>query len=309
VTYLAERDSPTDAPYPGPEEFRRKLVDELRESLLKKGESLPLRNHAALSRIVTLCRDPDVSARGIAVEAARDEAFAALLLRVANSAHSAATSRIGSLTHAVARLGFAFVESLAIRAMAGPAPGSVPGAPAGSASSHGEIHQHAVRTGIVARSLAPEGVDEELALMAGLLHNLGLSVMALFAPKAYRAVIAAGERGEQLGPVEAETVGFTHAELGALLVERWAYPPALVNAIRDHDSVEPAGQLASLIKVADLAVRAVGIGIEPPLPLDPATAHAAGVDLRLLADRIAPLLEAQERLEQRMSEELENFTA
>jgi HD-like signal output (HDOD) protein len=309
VTYLAERDSFADATFPGPEEFRRKLVDELRESLLKKGESLPLRNHAALSRIVTLCRDPDVSARGIAVEAARDEAFAALLLRVANSAHSAAASRIGSLTHAVARLGFAFVESLAIRAMAGPAPGTISGAPAASASSQRDIHRHAVRTGLVARSLAPDGIDEELVLMAGLLHNLGLSVMALFAPKAYRSVIAAAERGEQLGPVETETVGFTHAELGSLLVERWAYPPALVNAIRDHDSIEPAGQLASLIKVADLAVRAVGIGIEPPLPLDPETARSAGVDLRVLADRVAPLLEAQERLEQRMTEELEHFTA
>ena len=39
-----------------------------------------------------------------------------------------------------------------------------------------------------------------------------------------------------------------------------------------------------------------------------AVATAAGVDLGPLADRLAPLLEAQERLEERMQEELERLS-
>jgi hypothetical protein len=71
----------------------------------------------------------------------------------------------------------------------------------------------------------------------------------------------------------------------------------------------PGGSAAPLVQVSDLAVRTVGIGLEPALPLDPAVAAVAGVDLGALADRLAPLLEAQERLEERMQEELERLSA
>jgi HD-like signal output (HDOD) protein len=290
-------------------DLRRRLVDELREDLLEKAAKLPLRNHAALGRVVTLCRDPNVSARGVAIEAARDEAFAALLLRVANSAYSASVSRIATFTHAIARLGFDLVQGLAVASMGAPGFGAVAKVTDDRAGALRELHRHSVRTGLVARALSPGGVDPEVALTAGVLHNLGLSVTALFAPKAFHILLAAAARGEQLPGVEEEALGFTHAELGALLAERWAYPPALVHAIREHDAPAPAGQLASLVQVSDLAVRAVGIGIEPPLPLDPEVAAAAGVDLGQLADRLTPLLEAQERLEERMQEELDRMGA
>jgi HD-like signal output (HDOD) protein len=289
--------------------LRQRLVDELREDLLQKAAQLPLRNHAALGRVVTLCRDPNVSARGVAIEAARDEAFAALLLRVANSAYSASVSRIATFTHAIARLGFDLVQGLAVASMGTPGFGQVAQVSDDRAEALHELHRHSVRTGLVARALAPSGIDPEVALTAGVLHNLGLSVTALFAPKAFRILLAAAQRGEQLPAVEEEALGFTHAELGALLAEKWAYPPPLVHAIREHDAVAPAGQLASLIQVSDLAVRAVGIGLEPALPLDPEVAGVAGVDLGALADRLTPLLEAQERLEERMQEELERLSS
>jgi putative nucleotidyltransferase with HDIG domain len=286
-------------------DLRKRLVDELRESLLEQGVQLPLRNHAALSRVVSLCRDPSVSARGIAIEAARDEGFAALMLRIANSAYSASVSRVGTLTHAIARLGIDLVQGLAISSMGPPGGQPEAGLTGDTAAPLREVHRHSVRTGLVARSLAPSGLDPEVALTAGLLHNLGLSVTGLFAPKAFRVLHAAAVRGEQLAPVEEDTMGFTHAELGALLAERWAYPPALVHSIREHDALVPTGQLASLIQVADLAVRAVGVGIEAPLALDPQIAATAGVDLPSLPDRVTPLLEAQARLEQRMDEEIQ----
>jgi len=285
---------------------RSRLVAELRERLLQQGEGLPLRNHAALGRVVTLCRDPSGSARGVALEAARDEAFAALLLRAANSAYSASVSRIGTLTQAIARLGFELVQGLAIMSMGTPAFSLHTLASDERADVLREIHRHSVRTGLVARTLAPSGLDPELALTAGLLHNLGLSVCVLFAPKAFHQIQGAADRGEQLSAVEEDVLGFTHAALGGMLAERWSYPAGLVLAIQEHDAAEPSTPLAALIQVSDLAVRAVGVGIEPPLPVSPSVAQKADVDLAVIADRLAPLLEAQERLEQRMASELKH---
>jgi HD-like signal output (HDOD) protein len=294
-------------PAPSPADaVRRRLVADLRDSLLDQGESLPLRNHAALGRVVTLCRDPSGSARGVALEAARDEAFAALLLRAANSAYSASVSRIGTLTHAIARLGFELVQGLAIMSMGTPSLGLSSLASDERADVLREVHRHSVRAGLVARTLAPSGLDPELALTAGLLHNLGLTVCALFAPKAFNQIQLAADRGEQFAPVEEEVLGFTHAELGGMLAERWSYPAGLVLAIQEHDTAEPSTPLAALIQISDLAVRAVGIGIEPPLPVSALVAKKAGVDMASIADRLAPLLEAQERLEQRMQAEFEH---
>jgi HD-like signal output (HDOD) protein len=285
--------------------LRRRLVTDLRDRLLTRAKSLPLRNHVALARVVTLCRDPSGSAHGIALEAARDEAFAALLLRAANSAYSASVSRIGTLTQAIARLGFELVQGLAIMSMGTPPFGLTALAADERSEVLREIHRHSVRTGLVARALAPQGVDPEFALTAGLLHNLGLSVCVLFAPKAFHQIELAAGRGQQLAEAEREVLGFTHAELGGALADRWSYPAGLVLAIQAHDSGEPSTPLAALIQVADLAVRAVGIGVEPPLPVSPSVAAKAGVNLASVADHLAPLLEAQERLEQRMQSEFE----
>ena len=60
----------------------------LRDRLLDQAMTLPMSNSATLFRIAELCRDPDADARSVAMEAERDEGFAATLLRMANSSVS-----------------------------------------------------------------------------------------------------------------------------------------------------------------------------------------------------------------------------
>ena len=60
--------------------------EELEVRLVSSALSLPLGNQAALARVARLCTSANATTQGIALEAARDESFAALLLRLANSA-------------------------------------------------------------------------------------------------------------------------------------------------------------------------------------------------------------------------------
>jgi len=261
------------------------IVRDLLGELLEQSESLPLGNRAALSRIASLCSDPSATAQGVALEAARDEGFAALLIRLANSAHSASLSRVSELTTAVARLGLRLVQGLAVaapglRLRAGPNDGLGPARIA--------LHKHAVRTGLAARMLAPFGLDPEQALAAGLLHNVGLNVLSLCEPELFRLVLD--------GAPEEELLGFTHAELGARLAERWSYPPELVGAIREHDA--PTTELAAVVHVADRLVRLSGVGVEARLGPDPDALELAGVaELEPTRVRLQVLLDAQERFE------------
>jgi HD-like signal output (HDOD) protein len=89
------------------------------DALLEEASNLPLGNPETFLRVASLCRDPRADARAVATEIQRDDGFAAAVLRLANSAYFASSSRIGDLPTAVARLGLGTVESLAI---------SIPGA-------------------------------------------------------------------------------------------------------------------------------------------------------------------------------------
>jgi HD-like signal output (HDOD) protein len=265
----------------------------LREQLLDEASDLTLGNPEAFLRVASMCRDPRADARAVALEIQRDEGFAAVVLRLANSAYYASASRIGDLPTAVARIGLGTVEGLAL---------SIPGARLTGDNSDGlgaarrELHRHAIRTGLAARMIAPPDDDHEQALAAGLVHNLGLSVIALLRGEVFRQLLEVARAGEQLAIVEEEVLGFTHAELGALLAERWRFPLPLVMAIVEHDSADATG-LAGITRVADLLAREAGVGVEAPRPIAVEEAALAGISLEAARARVTPLFEAHERLE------------
>lgn len=64
--------------------------------------------------------------------------------------------------------------------------------------------------------------------------------------------------------VEAELLGFDHAELGAHIAASWSFPPELEEAIRFHHSpsgatIKPA--LSHCVHLADAACMMLGIGL------------------------------------------------
>jgi HD-like signal output (HDOD) protein len=274
--------------------------DTFREELLDRALTLPLGDQAALARVAQLCERLHTTPQDVAHEAGRDESFAALLLRLANSADSASVRRIADLPTAINRLGFRRVKALAIAA---PGLRLLQGPPDGLEGARHELHRHAIRVGLGARLLAPLGVDRDRALIAGILHNLGLNLIALFAPEQFRHLLAATSRGEQFWQAEDSIFGFSHAELGAMLAERWSYPAELVIAIRDHDSPDPQTPLAQAVQLADLLVRAHGVGVEPPRDLQDVFVPD-GIDLALAHDRLGELIAAQDRFDARAGDDV-----
>lgn len=262
----------------------------LKEQIVAHAATLPLGDDGALVRVAALCSDPAVTAAGVAAEAARDEAFSALLLKIANSAYSFSWHPISDLTRAVVRLGLSLVQGMAIAA---PGMRLLAGPPDELQPARRELHRHAVRVGVVARALAPSDDAGDEALAAGLVHNLGLAVLSVAAPDAFRTLVDAAILGRRFAEVEEETLGFTHAELGAAVAQRWSYPLSLVIAIADHESDEPSSPLAPYVRLADLITRERGIGIEPP---EPAALELLDPDGSARA-RALPLLDSLDRLE------------
>jgi len=266
----------------------------LRDRLLDQAMTLPIANHATLLRVAELCRDPLTDARTIALEVQRDEGFTAMLLRMANSAWSASAGRIGDLPTAVARLGLHLVESLAL---------ATPGMRLGQAGSREfaqaqqRMHRHAVRTGLGARALARSDLNADQALAAGLVHNIGLTVLAVLQPAIFSLLLDAAAKGQRLHDVEEEQIGFTHAELGGLLAERWGYPLPLITVVMGHDDVHATG-MSAVVRIADLLARQAGVGIEAAEPIQLELVLETGVDLDAASERLAPLFQAEQRREE-----------
>lgn len=267
----------------------------LRDRIVESASTLPIANQATLWRVAELCRDSSTDARDVALEAQADEGFAAMLLRLANSAWSASSGRIGDLQTAVARLGLHLVENLAL---ATPGIRLANAGDARLAAPRRRLHRHAVRTGLAARAIARYGIDADQALAAGLVHNIGLTVLSVLEPALFGILLDAAARGARLREVEEAELGFTHAELGGLLAERWSYPLPLTAVILGHDDDQATG-MAAAVRVADLLSREAGVGIEPVEPFAPELLEEARIDLEEARERLAPLFGAEERLDTR----------
>jgi HD-like signal output (HDOD) protein len=101
--------------------------------------------------------------------------------------------------------------------------------------------------------------------MAGLLHDIGLPLIAVGLPEQYR--IIAMQAGSEVGIAERERemLGFTHFDLGAELLALWNCPSVVQEATRFGESTETQMgrplSLGAVVKTASLLADANGISI------------------------------------------------
>lgn len=222
------------------------------------------------------------SASSVANAIEKDPPLAARVLRLANSGFYARGERVGTVRNAVARLGMREVQSLVTTA------GLLGVFGADDAALMRDLYLHSLLCATVSGKImraAPRslgGVDPAEYFTAGLLHDVGLFVVHKFAPKALLECIEyARANKEPLSAVEQIAMGYSHAEVGALLLQRWRLSDLDVHACRWHHTAADAPlsvrPVASMYHLADvLSCEVLGGDILPVVvgPLD-SIAHAA----------------------------------
>jgi len=234
------------------------LVDEVRD--------LPLTVSAVLAQVISECDNADASVSSLARIMAGDQALAAMVLKLANSAYYGYARKIESLPDAVVLLGFASVKNLAITA-------SITRLLASDrdeyATIRSDLFDHSLATAVGARILGrTKRISGEKAFVAGLLHDLGLIVLVCYRKRLFGELMTAAERtNSSFEDVELDICGFEHAELGSLVAAEWKFPPALCEALRYHHAPEGAvvdPSLARAIHCADWVANHMGIGLVTP---------------------------------------------
>ncbi len=183
----------------------------------------------------------------------QDQALTSKVLTLANSSYYGLPRRVSSLREAVMFLGFRVVRNIAMTA-------SCYNIFIGKSDSQSllkrRIWKHSVDTSLLTRlvcAYAPDVVPDE-AFAAGLLHDIGKTVLEQYYPQAMLQVVQVAERlGIRHHEAEEQILGFNHADVGLALAIQWNLPIALGEALGYHHCISAASAAPRLVAVVAVA--------------------------------------------------------
>ena len=220
--------------------------------LLKALENLPSLPQVVL-RVNAMVQDPKTQTRDLSRIIEMDVALVARILKLVNSAFFGLRSQVGNIPDAVSTLGFDILHRITLSLSVINAMGRLRQNP-----GHW-LWPHAIRTAVFCEYLARKSglCRSDDAFVAGLLHDIGLMLLARCMPELFiRLEKAAKEQQKPFFVLESTlTPGFSHATLGAVMADRWFLPPSLGEAIAHHHRFpedREASNLTLLVHVANV---------------------------------------------------------
>ncbi len=185
----------------------------------------------SVQRILELTRDVNCSPKDLVQVIDKDPVVTVKILKVVNSAYYGLPKQITSISHAVVYMGFNSVKNLALSIAA---IGMLPKAAAAGFDGQ-QYLLHSLATAGIAKQLASRigDADPGDCFIAGLLHDFGKAVFAQFMPVEFRQALERCRLDQSsLHLALREIIGVDHAEVGAMLVEKWHFAAPLVETIR-----------------------------------------------------------------------------
>ena len=184
------------------------------------------------ARLTELLSSGNAGAADVARIVETDIAMAAKVLQLANSAYFGRRSPIAKVSDAVAYLGLETLRTLVLHTEAVSEFQLDPPIPGFELET---LHQHSTRVARVAAALAADTGAGEHAFTAGLLHDIGLLVLASQDREGLSKLLTlAHEQTRPVHQVEHEQYNVTHAEIGAHLLALWGLPHTVTEAVAGH---------------------------------------------------------------------------
>jgi len=225
----------------------------------------------------------------------QDAALTLKVLAVANSVTYRRQKQIISIEQGINMLGFKMVKTITISASMQQFLSSLSGI---VPLNFDRFWQHSLTTAFLSRMLAQAvgypNIEE--AYIAGLLHDVGKLVLLVTRANLYKELFLRYAEDDSHVEEEAQLLGITHCEVGAMLAQHWKLEPLVVDAIRHHhDPVHNVRNASELVKIVLLANALSEVGMDADHHPSIAVGRAFfGMDadetLRLVADANANVI-------------------
>lgn len=251
----------------------------------------------SVEKILKLTRDADCTPKDLVQVIDKDPVVTVKILKVVNSAYYGLPRKITSINHAVVYLGFNTIKNLALSIAA---IGMLP--KDNAAGFDGQQYLlHSLATAGIAKRLALrlDDADPTDCFIAGLLHDFGKVVLAQFMPVEFlRALQHSQHDCSSLHLALQQEIGTDHSVVGAMLVEKWCFAPALIETIRhQHGPAMKDSAMVACVFAANQAAKKLQFGFAGNCHIDafpgPVAARLGGTLDEVIASlgELAPVLE------------------
>jgi putative nucleotidyltransferase with HDIG domain len=202
-------------------------------------------------KVQVLIDDPLSEMNDIAAIISRDPAMTADIIKIVNSAAYMPQKRIDSINEAVKILGIKGVKNLLFSYGTQRILGD-------DTFEKKKLWDHAYRTAFYAYNLVQNfKKDQDLlddVYVAGILHDMGKIVFSRIHPDLFTKIQRfCAQKTVSQTLFENLSGGMNHAEIGALIAEKWNFPENLVVAIRFHHSPSETPVSQTLVEAVYLA--------------------------------------------------------
>lgn len=208
---------------------------------------------AVALKVIDLTSNPAVKMDELARTIQNDQGLAAKILRTVNSSFYGLRKPCSTIHAAIVMLGLGPVKTLAL----GFSLVSAVGNKSGDGFDYAAYWRRGLYTAVGAKCIAEAAhikqVDE--AFLGGLLQDLGVMAFYRSLGDEYLQVMqTTGGDHRKLVQAELSTLEIQHADIGAMLAERWKLPRELVLPVKYHER-----PTAAPMECAEL-IRCVGVG-------------------------------------------------
>ncbi len=210
--------------------------------------------------IAKLLDNPLISSEELETELRYDPLATAAILKIANAPYYCGTAgRIKTLQMALTHIGNKQLKDIAVMKMSE----SHLKDEKGYSERENELYDESIASAVFARLIAQKvSENQNLAFECALLHDIGKIVLGrMLNEEGDEIAKSLAENYISFDKIESEQFGITHAELGAMLLERWNFPEEFVKTAGLHHtpSVEPDNKLLQTVSLADFIVTLSGL--------------------------------------------------
>ncbi|MDG9671678.1 HDOD domain-containing protein [Hahella sp. CR1] len=241
-------------------------------------------------KVIAITNNPDSSASELVKVIQGDQALAARVMRIANSAAYSPNASIVSLQQAIARLGMVSIRDIALAASINARMFKAPG----YEDRIGAMWRHALATALWCKEIARRArMNVEAAFLCGLLHSVGKPIML------QETLDVAG--AEELQPeldLLLEIVDELHLDAARLALEHWRMPELIIDAVTHQDDYQEAGNGKDQAKLIRAGKQFASHFLFNEPDKDTLLALPAMADLNLYPDEVAELYEQSDTVNQ-----------
>ncbi len=230
------------------------------ELILKKVNTLsPIPK--ILTEVLELLNDQYTSPHVLAKAISKDQGVVLKLLTIANSPFYGLSKRVASIEFAIMILGYDEIRNIvsALSLMESMKNKS------DQYLDQKNFWMHSYITATISKKIAMDlGLEKSgEVFLAGLLHDLGISVVHRFMHSDFVTIYDVVGKGTPFLEAEKETLGMDHQAVGEILLKNWNIPELICNIVKNHHSPQlsaDAPVLSSVVHLADYMTQKLQMG-------------------------------------------------